>query len=148
MCVLSHGFAARSKLEATCAIRSGGEANGERVRRSEEAADDARAGGFGVEAKVVQPLEYRVERETALHAGEVHTEAHVRTGSERQVRLRRSMDVEAVRLRVVVLVAVGGREEDVESSSCGDVDAVELTVTEPLRCCQPQRRVTPLAIYE
>ena len=63
-------------------VCSGGEANRECVRGSEEAADDAGPGCLGVEAKVAQALEYCVEREAGFHAGEVYAETHVWSGSE------------------------------------------------------------------
>lgn len=112
--------------------RSGGEANGECVRGSEEAADDAGAGGLGVEAKVVQALEYCVEREAGFHAGKVNAETHVWPGSERDVRRGRAVNVEAVRLDVVPFVAVGRSEEHVESSTGRDVEAGELRVPDAL----------------
>src|SRR5256714_5471355 len=96
----------------------------------------------------MQAFEYCVERDAGLHAGEVHAEAHVRSGSERHMRFRRAVDIEAVGLCVMTLVAVRGSDEDVQVSARWDVDTTQSRVPDAPARDHQQRRLPAQRFFD
>src|SRR3954452_1671855 len=95
----------RIRIAAPSARR--GEQHGQRIRPTERVAlDDRIARAVGIEAQARQPVEDTTEADAELEAREVHAEALVRTGAEREVVLDGTTELPLVRVvktrRVVV----------------------------------------------
>ena len=70
---------------------------GSDVRAAERVALDHRVvGEVGIEAQIGQPVEDAVETDAQLEPGEVHAEALVRAGAEREVVLHRTAELPLV----------------------------------------------------
>ena len=96
----------------------------------------------------MEAFEYCVERDPGLHAGEVHAEAHVRSRPERHMWCRRAVDIEAVGLSVMTLVAVRGSDEDVQFSARRDVDATQSRVPDAPARDHQQRRLPAQPFFD
>ena len=80
-----------------------------RVGATEHKAFDGRCGCTRIQLEVRQPADDRVEPGSELQAREVHPQALVRTGSEREVVLGRSISAPLVGVVPAVLVAIADR---------------------------------------
>ena len=97
----------------------------------------------GIEAQVGQAVEQQLERDAHLEPGEVHPEADVDAVAPRDVGLRRAEDVEAVGIRITILVAVGRTEQRHDRRAGGDRNARQLRVAGGHARDDEQRRFPP-----
>src|SRR5580704_2976856 len=106
----------------------GGEHDGKGERRSEGHPLDVGRVRAGIEGERPQAVEERVDGHPRLHAGEVHPQADVDAEAESDVLALLAEQVEAVRVDVFALVAVGGADQQCEIGPLVDVHAGQLRV--------------------
>src|SRR5262245_34905243 len=102
------------------------EQHGQRLGRAERESRDGRGRRGGIEVEVREAIEHRIECEARLEPREVIAEAVVTAEPEGQVVVGAAVEVELVRTLVVLLVAVGRRDDDGDRLVGGDGDAAEL----------------------
>jgi hypothetical protein len=83
---------------------------------------------LGIQTQVGQAVEEEVQREAHLEPGHVDPEADVRPAAEANVGFGPTEDVEAVRIRPPLLVALGRAEDGHDRGARRDVLASQLGV--------------------